>query len=57
MKDGPFDRPDSRFNTLKGWTWIGCYGGYYLQSDLLHGQGFEHGFFTRLWHGLSLIHI
>jgi len=39
MKDGPFDRPDSRFNTLKGWTWIGCYGGYYLQSDLLHGQG------------------
>ena len=51
MKDGPFDRPDSRFNTLKGWTWIGCYGGYYLQSDLLHGQGFEHGFFTRLWHG------
>ncbi|AII50106.1 copper oxidase [Synechococcus sp. KORDI-52] len=51
MKDGPFDRPDSRFNTLKGWTWIGCYGGYYLQSDLLHEQGFEHGFFTRLWHG------
>ena len=49
MKDGPFDRPDSRFNTLKGWTWIGCYGGYYLQSDLLHTQGFEHGFFTRLW--------
>ena len=43
MKDGPFDRPDSRFNTLKGWTWIGCYGGYYLQSDLLHEQGFEHG--------------
>ena len=51
MKGGPFDRPDSRFNTLKGWTWIGCYGGYYLQSDLLHEQGFEHGFFTRLWHG------
>ena len=30
----PFDRPDSSFNTLENWTWIGCYGGYYLQSDL-----------------------
>ena len=47
----PFDRPDSSFNTLHEWTWIGCYGGYYLQSDLLHEQGFEHGFFTRLWQG------
>ena len=47
----PFDRPDNSFNTLQGWTWIGCYGGYYLQSDLLHGKGFEHGFFTRRWKG------
>ena len=30
---------------------MGCYGGYYLQSDLLADEGFEHGFFTRLWHG------
>ena len=51
MTNGPFDRPDSTFNTLKDWTWIGCYGGYYLQSDLLHDHGFEHGFFTRLWQG------
>lgn len=47
--DPPFDRPDSRFNLLEGWTWIGCYGGYYLQADLL--SGFEHGFFTRQWQG------
>ena len=47
----PFDRPDSRFNSMDGWTWIGCYGGYYLQSDPLHQAGFEHGFFTRLWSG------
>jgi YfiH family protein len=47
--DAPFDRPDSRFNLLEGWTWIGCYGGYYLQADLL--AGFEHGFFTRQWQG------
>ncbi|MFM2157889.1 MAG: peptidoglycan editing factor PgeF, partial [Cyanobacteriota bacterium] len=47
--DPPFDRPDTRFNTLEGWTWVGCYGGYYLQADLL--AGFEHGFFTRQWHG------
>ena len=47
----PFDRPDSQFNTLPDWTWIGCYGGYYLQSDLLQRAGFEHGFFTRLWQG------
>ena len=47
--DPPFDRPDSRFNLLEGWTWIGCYGGYYLQADLL--AGFEHGFFTRQWQG------
>ena len=45
----PFDRPDTQFNTLPNWTWIGCYGGYYLQSDLLQRAGFEHGFFTRLW--------
>ncbi|MFZ9166960.1 peptidoglycan editing factor PgeF [Vulcanococcus sp.] len=43
----PFDRPDAGFNQLEGWTWIGCYGGYYLQADLL--QEFEHGFFTRQW--------
>ena len=43
--------PDSTFNTLEGWTWIGCYGGYYLSSDLLDQQGFEHGFFTRRWQG------
>ena len=45
----PFDRPDAYFNTLAGWTWVGTYGGWYLQSDLL--QGFEHGFFTRQWEG------
>ena len=43
----PFDRPDAGFNALEGWTWIGCYGGYYLQADLL--KEFEHGFFTRQW--------
>ncbi len=47
--DPAFDRPDTGFNTLNGWSWVGCYGGYYLQSDLL--ADFEHGFFTRLWHG------
>jgi YfiH family protein len=47
----PFDRPDNSFNTLQGWTWIGCYGGYYLQCDRLDAAGFEHGFFTRRWQG------
>jgi YfiH family protein len=47
--DPPFDRPDRDFNSLPGWTWVGTYGGYYLQCDQL--QGFEHGFFTRQWHG------
>jgi YfiH family protein len=47
--DAPFDRPDSGFNTLPEWTWVGCYGGYYLQADLL--ASFEHGFFTRQWQG------
>ncbi|MDA0717492.1 MAG: peptidoglycan editing factor PgeF [Cyanobacteria bacterium] len=47
--DPPFDRPDRDFNSLPGWTWIGTYGGYYLQCDLL--QSFEHGFFTRQWQG------
>lgn len=45
----PFDQPDACFNTLPGWTWVGTYGGWYLQSDLL--AGFEHGFFTRQWEG------
>jgi YfiH family protein len=45
----PFDRPDAGFNSLEGWTWVGTYGGYHLQSDLL--DGFEHGFFTRQWGG------
>jgi hypothetical protein len=45
----PFDRPDAGFNDLPGWTWVGTYGGYYLQSDLL--RRFEHGFFTRQWQG------
>ena len=45
----PFDRPDAGFNSLPGWTWIGCYGGYYLQADLM--ADFEHGFFTRQWNG------
>jgi len=45
----PFDRPDAQFNRLPGWTWVGCYGGYYLQADLL--AAFEHGFFTRQWQG------
>lgn len=47
----PFERPDAGFNHLDGWTWIGCYGGHYLQSDLLSEHGFEHGFFTRRWQG------
>ncbi len=45
----PFDRPDAGFNDLPGWTWIGTYGGHYLQADLL--ADFEHGFFTRQWQG------
>lgn len=45
----PFKRPDVGFNNLPGWTWVGCYGGYYLQADLL--EAFEHGFFTRRWQG------
>lgn len=45
----PFDQPDAGFNHLDGWTWVGCYGGHYLQADLL--QQFEHGFFTRQWSG------
>jgi YfiH family protein len=45
----PFDRPDAGFNNLAGWSWVGCYGGHYLQADLL--AAFEHGFFTRQWHG------
>ncbi|MBC1260929.1 peptidoglycan editing factor PgeF [Synechococcus sp. BSF8S] len=47
--DPPFDRPDVGFNALDGWTWVGTYGGYVLQCDLL-GE-FEHGFFTRQWSG------
>lgn len=47
--DPVFDRPDVGFNPLPGWSWIGSYGGYYLQADLL--AEFEHGFFTRLWQG------
>ena len=46
----PFNQPDNRFNTLEDWTWVGCYGGYYLTSDAMQIAGFEHGFFTRLWH-------
>ena len=49
--DDPLAQPDSRFNTLPGWTWVGCYGGYFLTADHLHDAGFEHGFFTRRWHG------
>jgi polyphenol oxidase len=45
----PFDRPDAIFNDLPGWTWVGSYGGYHLQAQLL--TGFEHGFFTRQWQG------
>ena len=47
--DAPFDRPDVGFNALPGWTWVGCYGGYYLQAELL--AAFEHGFFNRQWQG------
>ena len=47
--EAPFDRPDAGFNALSGWTWVGTYGGYYLQADLL--AEFEHGFFTRQWQG------
>jgi YfiH family protein len=46
---GPLPGPDASFNALPGWTWVGTYGGYFLQADLL--SGFEHGFFSRLWHG------
>ena len=49
--EDPLAQPDSRFNTLPGWTWVGCYGGYYLSADQLHDAGFEHGFFTRRWQG------
>ncbi|MEB3183326.1 MAG: peptidoglycan editing factor PgeF [Cyanobacteriota bacterium] len=45
----PFERPDAGFNSLPGWSWVGTYGGFFLQADLL--AGFEHGFFTRQWHG------
>ncbi|MFM7269381.1 MAG: peptidoglycan editing factor PgeF [Cyanobium sp.] len=45
----PFERPDAGFNALTGWSWISTYGGQYLQADLL--ADFEHGFFTRQWHG------
>ncbi|HYP04331.1 MAG TPA: peptidoglycan editing factor PgeF [Cyanobium sp.] len=47
--DPPFDRPDAGFNDIPGWSWIGTYGGHYLQADLL--GDFEHGFFTRQWQG------
>jgi len=47
----PFDRPDAGFNDLEGWTWIGSYGGYHLQCNLL--ADFEHGFFSRQWQGRS----
>jgi YfiH family protein len=53
--DAPFDRPDAGFNNLVGWTWVGSYGGYYLQSDLL--AEFEHGFFTRQWQGRGPQHL
>ena len=33
--EAPFDRPDAGFNDLPGWTWIGTYGGHYLQADRL----------------------
>ncbi|MEB3334572.1 MAG: peptidoglycan editing factor PgeF [Cyanobacteriota bacterium] len=45
----PFDRPDATFNSLEGWTWVGTYGGWFLQADPL--AAFEHGFFTRQWQG------
>ena len=52
LSSAPFaDWPDSTFNNLSGWTWVGCYGGYFLQCDAL--QGFAHGFFTRHWSGRS----
>jgi YfiH family protein len=47
--DPPFDRPDAGFNDLTGWSWVGTYGGHFLQADLL--ADFEHGYFTRQWHG------
>jgi len=47
--EAPFDRPDAGFNHLPGWTWVGTYGGHYLQADRL--AAFEHGFFTRQWQG------
>jgi YfiH family protein len=45
----PFRQPDNLFNTQEHWTWVGCYGGYYLTSNAMQAAGFEHGFFTRLW--------
>jgi len=47
--EAPFDRPDAGFNHLAGWTWVGTFGGHYLQADRL--KDFEHGFFTRQWQG------
>ena len=47
--EAPFDRPDAGFNDRPGWTWVGTYGGHYLQADRL--SAFEHGFFTRQWQG------
>ena len=44
LGDDPFDRPDSQFNTLKGWSWIGCYGGYYLQANHLQEAGLNMDF-------------
>ena len=44
-----YKRQDKDFNNLDGWSWVGTYGGYYLQCDQL--SAFEHAFFTRLWHG------
>jgi YfiH family protein len=47
--EAQFQRQDASFNELPGWSWVGTYGGYFLQADLL--RDFEHGFFSRLWQG------
>ena len=33
----------------KGWELIRCNEGEYIRSDILHKEGFNHGFFSRNW--------
>ncbi|WP_320676464.1 peptidoglycan editing factor PgeF [Prochlorococcus sp. MIT 1300] len=58
------DRPENRdlspiklLPENKNWTWVNQSGSYYLQSDLLSGNGFKHGFFTKRKDSLDPIHL